>query len=176
MSFDPTKPVEGTEVDAKELREQFNGLKALIDAIPAGPPGPQGPQGSAGSSTWGFSWQGDWSAQVYGAGCVVLYNGVLYLATQMCGPDAPGVDLHWQPLSIIGPAGQAGTNGNDGAPGPQGPTGEVSANDLNNALATTSANSNGVAPLAAAPNDPPTASDVQTVIDKVNELIAALRR
>ena len=48
MPFDPTKPVEGSEIDANELRNQFNGLKALIDAIPAGPPGPEGPEGPQG--------------------------------------------------------------------------------------------------------------------------------
>ena len=32
MPFDPTKPVEQTEIDAVELRNQFNALKALIDA------------------------------------------------------------------------------------------------------------------------------------------------
>ena len=47
MPFDPTKPVQGSEIDANELRDQFNGLKALIDAIPAGPAGPEGPQGPA---------------------------------------------------------------------------------------------------------------------------------
>ena len=31
-----------------ELRDQFNGLKALIDAVPQGPPGPEGPAGSPG--------------------------------------------------------------------------------------------------------------------------------
>ena len=32
MAFDPTKPVEGSEIDAAELRNQFNALKALNDA------------------------------------------------------------------------------------------------------------------------------------------------
>ena len=32
MSYDPTKPVEGTLCDAVEMRSQFTGLKALIDA------------------------------------------------------------------------------------------------------------------------------------------------
>ena len=33
MSYDPTKPVEGTLCDAAEMRSQLNALKALIDAI-----------------------------------------------------------------------------------------------------------------------------------------------
>ena len=32
MAFDPTKPVENSPLDAAEMRNQFNGLKALIDA------------------------------------------------------------------------------------------------------------------------------------------------
>jgi hypothetical protein len=43
MAFDPTKPQNGTDIDAVEIRNQLNGLKALIDAVPAGPAGPQGP-------------------------------------------------------------------------------------------------------------------------------------
>ncbi|MEI7731430.1 MAG: hypothetical protein WCO56_17785 [Verrucomicrobiota bacterium] len=49
MSFDPNKPVEGTPLDAQELRQQFNGLDARINDIPAGPPGPPGPQGPPGN-------------------------------------------------------------------------------------------------------------------------------
>ena len=32
MAFDPTLPVENTDLDAAQMRDQFNGLKALIDA------------------------------------------------------------------------------------------------------------------------------------------------
>lgn len=45
MSFDPTKPLPNSAVTSAELRNQFNGLKYLIDTIPVGPPGPQGPPG-----------------------------------------------------------------------------------------------------------------------------------
>ncbi len=48
MPFNPNLPQAGTEIDAGELRHQFNGLKTLIDEVPAGPPGPPGPPGSAG--------------------------------------------------------------------------------------------------------------------------------
>ena len=33
MAFDPTKPVEGSEIDAAELRNQFNALQAQIAAL-----------------------------------------------------------------------------------------------------------------------------------------------
>ena len=47
--FDPNLPQENTQADAAQMRSQFNGLKALIDAIPAGPPGPEGPTGPQGA-------------------------------------------------------------------------------------------------------------------------------
>ena len=35
MAFDPTKPVEDSPLDAAEIRNQLNALKALIDAKPS---------------------------------------------------------------------------------------------------------------------------------------------
>ena len=37
MPFDPTDPPLNTELRAAKLRNQFNSLKVLIDAVPAGP-------------------------------------------------------------------------------------------------------------------------------------------
>ena len=51
MSYDPTKPVEGTLCDAAEMRSQLEGLHDEIAAVPAGPPGPQGPPGPPGEVT-----------------------------------------------------------------------------------------------------------------------------
>ena len=34
MAFNPTLPVEDTELDAAQMRNQFNGLKTLIDDLP----------------------------------------------------------------------------------------------------------------------------------------------
>ncbi len=52
MPFDPTRPLPQTEIDANELRDQFNGLRsettALIAAIPAGPQGLPGDPGEKG--------------------------------------------------------------------------------------------------------------------------------
>ena len=48
MPFDPALPLQDSEIVSVVLRNQFNGLKELIDAIPAGPPGPEGPSGSQG--------------------------------------------------------------------------------------------------------------------------------
>lgn len=128
--FDPNLPQENTVADAAQMRSQFNGLKALIDAVPAGPPGPQGPQGP----------QGD-----------------------------PG-----------GPPGPEGPIGPTGPVGPQGPPGEVTQTDLNNAelnmLSQSSANSNGVNTLGLTADGTYSASQMQDVLNKLDELINALRR
>lgn len=58
-TFDPLHPQNGDTADADLLRDQFNALKGLIDALPsplpgpqgeAGPPGPAGRDGSDGAS------------------------------------------------------------------------------------------------------------------------------
>jgi len=38
MSFDPNIPLTDSEMKSAEMRDQFNGLKTLIDAIPPAPP------------------------------------------------------------------------------------------------------------------------------------------
>ena len=48
--------------------------------------------------------------------------------------------------------------------------------DIANAMAGTSANSNGVATLGFTVNEPPTAGDLQTVLNKLDDLTNALRR
>jgi hypothetical protein len=45
MPFDPNFPSNNSPLAATGIRDQFNGLKTLIDAVPAGPPGPPGPAG-----------------------------------------------------------------------------------------------------------------------------------
>ena len=36
--FDPNLPAPNSRIRSAELRDQFNGLKELIDAVPAGTP------------------------------------------------------------------------------------------------------------------------------------------
>ncbi len=63
--------------------------------------------------------------------------------------------------------------------GPEGPTGapgEVTAQELSDAIQTTSANTNGVELLLLAVSDPPTQAEVQAVVDWGNALLLALRR
>ena len=48
MAFDPNLPRANAPVVSAELRNQFNGLKTLIDAVPAGPQGSPGSTGPPG--------------------------------------------------------------------------------------------------------------------------------
>ena len=47
---------------------------------------------------------------------------------------------------------------------------------LNSAISGTSSNSNGVATLELVVSDPPTQAEMQQVVNKLDELITALRR
>ena len=93
------------------------------------------------------------------------------------GPEGPA-----GPQGEPGPAGSqvsdglSGPAGPEGPPGPQGPQGEVSLTQLNDAIQTTSSNSNGVAELVLTVSDPPQQMEVQAIADKLDELILALRR
>jgi hypothetical protein len=147
-------------------------------SVASGPQGPQGNNGTAGRSV----------VNVYDDGsgrCVIqMSDGTNYgpftIATGPQGMQgAQGPQGNNGNDGAQGPQGFNGNNGNDGAPGPQGPQGnpgEVSTMDLNSALASalfgTSANSNGVATLDTPLTDP----DMETLRQKLNELIAALRR
>jgi hypothetical protein len=72
-----------------------------------------------------------------------------------------------------GPQGPQGNPGDTGAQGPQGGApGEVTTADLNTALGGTSANTNAVATRDTPLADP----DMETLRQKINELLAALRR
>ena len=59
---------------------------------------------------------------------------------------------------------------------PQGAPGEVTEAALATAVAGTSSNSNAVGTLGMVVSDPPTQAEMQTLLNKVDELILALRR
>jgi len=81
-----------------------------------------------------------------------------------------GTNVHF----VFGiPRGSDGSQGNDGA---QGPPGEVTLDQLANVINGSSANSNSVGTLGLGVNDPPTGAELQQVVNKLDELILALRR
>ncbi|MGB8168911.1 MAG: hypothetical protein WCF18_15545, partial [Chthoniobacteraceae bacterium] len=84
------------------------------------------------------------------------------------GPPGPAGDPG--PEGAVGPQGNPGPTGPDGPPGPPG---EVNTAQLNTALAGTASNTNGVALWSGTVSDPPTQAEVQSLADKLNELILA---
>jgi hypothetical protein len=170
-AFNPALPVDDSLVVAGELRDQFNGLKDLIDAIQTInaavvdgtntlPPGnPANVTLSVSGNTLHFTF--DIPQGLTGA------DG----SEGQQGPTGPqGSD------GSQGPQGPQGYDGPPGPEGPQGPMGEISNMDLQNAISGTSNNSNGVGTLDLVASSPPTQYEMQATIDKINELINALRR
>ena len=199
MPFDPTLPAANTPNSSAQMRAQLNGLKDLIDNIGSvtsaqvdtvttlsagdaatvdasitggvlhfsfgipqgqvGDPGPTGGNGNDGAP-----------GQPFAQAVVDNVN------TLSPGQDATvdvsfdGTNVHF---SFGIPRGNDGSQGNDGA---QGPPGEVTLNELANVINGSSANSNNVGTLGLGINDPPSGADVQQVVNKLDELILALRR
>jgi hypothetical protein len=191
--FDPTYPATNALIESAPMRAQFNGLKDLIDAIqsvgsatvdgvntlPPGEPAevtlsvsggtlhftfgiPQGLDGSNGADGPPF------------AQAVVDVVNTLPPGEQATVESSfDGNTVH---LTFGIPAGLNGSDGEQGIQGEPGTPGEVSFQQLADAIATTSANSNGVDTLGLTVSDPPTQSEMQQIADKLDELINALRR
>lgn len=197
MPFDPAVPATNAELTSAMFRDQFTGLKSLIDAVP-----------------------GITDVQVDGV--TTLNPGDLASATA----SIVGTVLHLSfglPQGFMGLQGPPGATGSDGGPGPQGPQGppfanavvdsvmtlpagsqatvsvmfdgtnvrftfaipagadgapgEVTNAQLASAIASTSGNSNSVQTLDVPfTNDPPTLADLELMRAKYNELVMALRR
>lgn len=187
MPFNPNIPADDSLIEAPQMRSQFSSLKTLIDNVPAGPrgpqgvPGPDGPQGAQGPQG-NDGPQGPPFANATVDGVTTLGPG----SPATVGVAFDGTTVHFSfgiPQGYEGATGPAGPQGNDGPQGPEGPQGqpgEVSTQQLSNAIAvavaTTSSNSNAVASLGIVVSDPPTQADVQAAVNKLDELILALRR
>jgi hypothetical protein len=193
MPFDPSLPQENTPVDAVQMRAQLNGLKDLIDAlavitaaqveavntVPPGtaanatvsvvgnelrftfdiPEGVQGPAGSDGSE---------------GPAGPPFADAVVDAVNTLPAGDPAAVGVTFDGSHV-----RFTFDLPTGFPGPQGdpgPPGEVTAQQLDDSIAGTSANSNGVDTLSLTLSEPPSSAELQVVIDKLNELILALRR
>ena len=186
--FDPNLPQAGTEVDAVQMRGQLNGLKDLIDAVPT--------ITSAqvdGVSTLAPGNPATVTATI-AAGVLHLSFGIPQGAEGPQGNDgAPGppfANAVVDSVTTVPPGSPAGVStwfdGTDvhfsfelpqGDPGEQGPPGEVSQGDLENAINyQTSNNTNAVSTVGTYVSDPPTQGEVQAIVDKLDELINALKR
>ncbi|MFZ4593294.1 MAG: hypothetical protein ACOYOF_03490 [Verrucomicrobiaceae bacterium] len=130
MPFDPTYPATNALIESAPLREQFQGLKALLDNLP------------------------------------VLANAVVDAVVT----DPPGSSALVQ---VYVSQGTLHFTFNI----PQGLPGEVTLLDAQNLIAAqSSANSNAVSTLGLGVNEPPTGPEVQQIVNKLDELILALRR
>ncbi len=177
MAYDPALPANGSPNSSAEMRGQFQGLKALIDGVPT----------ITGAVVDAVNTVGP--GEPAGVEAEVVAD-VLHLSF-----DIPqGAEGGQGPQGEPGPQGETGEQGPPGDPGgpqgpegPQGPPGEVSQAALDDAVAWlsggiadavsgSSANSDGVGLLGMAVSDPPTQGEVQAVVDKLDELISALRR
>lgn len=122
MAFDPNLPQENTPLDAGEVRDNFNALKVLIDAVPAGPTGATGATGLAGATGPQGVLGATGTTGVAGAMGAVGSTGT----TGAQGAQGPlGVA---GAVGAIGAAGAAGTTGPVGPAGPVGATGATGAN------------------------------------------------
>src|ERR1051325_1266683 len=180
MPYDPSKPANGSPLNSAEMRGLLQGLKALIDAIltvtaaqvdgvntvnPGDPANvavtvigntlhftfdlPRGNDGGPGP-------QGPPFADAVVDGVTTLDPGEPASVTV----SFDGTSVHFQ-FAI--PRGQEG---------PQGQPGEVSNQQLSDAIAGTSANTNSVGTLDSLFGDP----DMETMRQKINELINTARR
>jgi len=195
--FDPNLPQENTVADAAQMRSQFNGLKTLIDAISSItaaqvdgvntlPPGsPAAVNLSVNGNVLHFTFdlpQGN--------------DGAPGQPGNDGQPGPPFANAVVDNVNTLPPGSPAtvsvsfdGTNvrftfgipqGYDGPTGATGQPGEVSQTDLNNGLLNNlsqcSANSNAVSTLGQSADGSYNPSQMQDLINKVDELINALRR
>ena len=175
MPFDPNYPPTNAEIESAPLRSQFQGLKDLIDAMTSVNTAtvdstntlPSGSPAQASVSVIGSTLHFTFDLPQGSDGTNGSNGSDGAIGPQ--GPQGPQGDPG-------GPPGPVGPQGNDGPQGPQGPPGEVTQAVLDAAILGTSANSNGVSTLGMVVSDPPTRSEVQTLADKLDELINALRR
>ncbi|MBL9144904.1 MAG: hypothetical protein JNM99_14580 [Verrucomicrobiaceae bacterium] len=185
--FDPTLPQEGTPLDAVQMRSQLNGLKALIDAIltvsdaqvdsittlPPSSPATAGvnvigstlhftfaiPQGEIGPT----GTMGD-PGQPFATAVVDSVTTLNPGEPATVGVSFDGTNVHF---TFAIPRGVDGTNGTDG---------EVTAAALAAEITTTSSNTNSVNTLGQSADGTYNAAQMQALLDKVDELITALRR
>ncbi|MCX7009712.1 MAG: hypothetical protein NTY53_21130, partial [Kiritimatiellaeota bacterium] len=139
-----------------EIRNNLNALKELIDADPPGQVGPAGPAGRDGTDggvgpagpagrdgiDGGQGPQGEQGPPGNDGRALVgvVDNGLGQVELQMSD------GTNYGPFTVA--------SGPQGIQGPQGPMGEVSAQQLADAIGTTSANTNSVATLDTSMSDP----------------------
>ena len=205
MPYDPNYPPTNAPIESAPMRAQFTGLKDLIDAISTitaaqvdavnsvPPDSPAQVNLSVTGNTLHFSfdlprgYDGNDGAPgpPFAQAVVDGVNTLEPWESAAVDVSFDGSNVHFTFGIPRGNDGSNGSNGSDGSPGPPGepgppglpgPPGEVSLQQLSDAISGTSANTNNVNTLDLFPSDPPTQAEMQDVVNKINELILALRR
>ena len=187
MPYDPNFPPHGADLISAQWRDQFHGIKDLIDSGVPGPQGvsgndgstgPQGPQGEPGTpgSNGSDGAQGP-QGPPFASAVVDAVNTLNPGDSAAVSTSFDGSNVRFTfgiPRGADGTNGVDGTNGSDGAPGAPG---EVSNAALAAAISGTSGNSNAVSTLDTPfSNDPPTFADMELMRAKYNDLVLSLRR
>ncbi len=204
--FDPSLPADHSPNSAAQMRGQLISLKNLIDAVPAGPPGAPGVQGppfanavveavttvpAGGAATVSVFFDGTDVRFTFGIpqgeGGVqgqpgpqgpAFANAVIDSVGTLNPGDNATVSVFFDGSAVHFSFGiPRGAQGEQGLPGPQGEvTNAALAGAIDGVMAQSSNASNGVAALGMTVSDPPTQSEMQAIANKLDELIAALRR
>ena len=182
--FDPTLPQEHTPADAVQMRAQLNGLKDLIDAVPAvtdavvdavttlTPAEPAQATASFDGSRVHFTFA--IPRGIDGASAAPITTFIIDAVNMLPPEDPPSANA-----TFDGGAVHLVFNlprGLTGADGIQGPPGEVTNAALAAAINGTSSNSNAVDLIPFTANGTYDVYQQEAIINKINELINALRR
>ncbi|MFO1481862.1 MAG: hypothetical protein U1F71_00725 [Verrucomicrobiaceae bacterium] len=186
--FDPTLPQAGTPIDAVEMRSQLNGLKDLIDAVPAvadavvdgvttlTPAEPAQATASFDGSRVHFTFA--IPRGIDGASAAPITTFIVDAVNILPPEDPPSANATFDggAVHLVFNL-PRGLTGNDGI---QGPPGEVTNAALTAALTAaingTSSNSNAVDLIPFTANGTYDVYQQEAIINKINELINALRR
>ena len=192
MPYDPNIPATNAEATSAMFRGQFQGLKALIDAVSGvtsavvdsvttvNPGDPANVSVSVSGDTLHLSFslpRGNDGAQGTPGPQGPPFANAIVNAVNTLNPGEPAsVGVNFDGSNVRFTFGIP--RGNDGSPGVNG---EVSQEDLNNAqqntLSQTSNNTNSVSTLDTPfTNDPPTTADLEMMRQAYNDLVLALRR
>lgn len=191
--FDPALPADHSPLDSAEMRSQLTSLKALIDAIltltaaqvdgvsTLNPGDPATAAVTVDGNTLRFTF-GIPSGQTGATGATGADGGP--------GPQGPPfASAVIDGVNTLNPGDPAtvtvsfdGTNVHftfgipRGAEGAQGPPGEVTTAQLSSAIATTAQNPSSVSPLSQSADSTYNPTQMQQVMDKLDELLNATKR
>lgn len=202
MPYDPNFPPNNAVLESLPFRNQFQGLKSLIDVIQTlsaaqvdgvttlNPGDPAGASVMVSGDTLHFTFAIPRGAEgvqgiqgITGVPGSPFAQAIVDAVNTLNPGDSATVSVSFDGTNVHftfsiprgndgvqGLQGIPGTNGTDGAPG------EVTNAQLTTAVNGSSSNTNAVATLGLVVSDPPTQAELQSVANKMDELILALRR